>query len=478
MRIKPLDIRITPDFSAIKWAGRDQEPIAFTAANHDNLDILTCQLHCVRGDLLPRAITKPEPVSTKLAVGEDLIEQGWLQARFVGDINWHSITDIDPFDLGTFSAAVDKTYDIKEFEIRLVVPDELPKEGKFNFAFMLAASPELPPPPAVAPMGTIMHAVEGNSIAVLYHRDTELYYNTYPKWNKETLIASGTINWARVAVDSNGHLHIACINNDQVEYMHYNGTHWSVAEIIASNHSGLCRWVDIAIDNNDVPHLVYVDTKGNTDSLPDLMYATRASGTWVTQILKNSYYNSSWKQGQYFGEKPPYIAYDADGNRYIMYQWRSYDHSWSVYHDRGISVECSNTRSLGYVGSNTNRFDLYDFKSIDGSVYALYRNATNIKVTRMTTSVAGNLGVVDDIITYAGNNAYAVDHNNGITVAAGVDTLINGSPRYVTTTVDTTISDATAKGNRVCIARYQDDLIVMYTDTDDDQIKLISVTGV
>ena len=138
MSATPLNISITPDLSVIKWFGRNQDPTEFTITNNDDRDILRCQLHCVRGDFLPKGAGKMEKVFLKKGIGEDLITQGWLEINHDG--TWQKLLD-SPAELG----GIPKTTSI-QFSLRLVVPDEITNEGKTNFALMVAVTDKVAAP--------------------------------------------------------------------------------------------------------------------------------------------------------------------------------------------------------------------------------------------------------------------------------------------------------------------------------------------
>ena len=146
MSATPLNISITPDLSVIKWFGRNDAPTVFAITNNDARTVGTCELYCVRGDFLPKGAGKFEKAFLKKSIGEDLITQGWIEARLVGDPTWTQLTDTTPLSIGVLLPA-----ESAEFEMRLVVPDEITNEGKTNFALMVAASEVMPvPPPAPA----------------------------------------------------------------------------------------------------------------------------------------------------------------------------------------------------------------------------------------------------------------------------------------------------------------------------------------
>jgi len=184
MSATPLNISITPDLSVIRWFGRNQDPTVFTITNNDDRAINTCELYCVRGDFLPKGSGRgDEKTFAKKGIGEDLITQGWLEARLVGDPSWTALTDTTPLIIGVL--AKDES---ANFEIRLVVPDEVTNEGKTNFALMVAASEAVPPP-----VPTLLYSNDFESYAIdAYPSDVfTIKYNGSGTANQKIISVTG-----------------------------------------------------------------------------------------------------------------------------------------------------------------------------------------------------------------------------------------------------------------------------------------------
>ncbi|HCX63585.1 MAG TPA: hypothetical protein DHN33_00040, partial [Eubacteriaceae bacterium] len=276
------------------------------------------------------------------------------------------------------------------------------------------------------PTGTLLHSVAGEDFAdVLYAEGGSLYYNQQGsdgRWSGGSYIAEGTDG--KIALDSLGKIHVAFVHEGKIGYKALNSGTWSETIWISSAHGGENKWPDLAIDSSGVPHIAYVDTMGDTAGTtnhPDLMYAYLYGDAFNMYVYKSGSYDRGWKSGNYPGEKPPKIAIDENDKRYILYQHRNYSHDMYVYHDREIKVESIEDRSatsLGSVGSNTNRFDLYDINYVEGQLIALYRNGTEIKVGNIYADTSGKVTGNGEVYSTVANEGYSVDILGGDLIVA------------------------------------------------------------
>ncbi|TYQ16799.1 UNVERIFIED_CONTAM: hypothetical protein Cloal_3372 [Acetivibrio alkalicellulosi] len=321
-------------------------------------------------------------------------------------------------------------------------------------------------------------ATASNFVGALYIRDNNIYYSEIDNdenWSNEYLIGAG--KEGKVVIDSNGNPHVAyTTDEDKIGYRMYAGEQWSDVLIIESNNGGICKWPDIDVDNNDNPHIIYVDTMGDTagtQNQPDVMYAHKSNGVFSKTLLYSGNYDSGWKQGVYPAEKPPQIALDSNNNYYVFYQWRSYDHGMGVYHDRGLSIVGSTTQNLGYVGSNTNRFDIYGLEEINNKLYALYRDNTNIKLSELNiNSTTGEITSKNDIVDFGASSAYSFAINNN-DVVIGSKQNANLLIHFNETTQ--VFDDIEVKGNAVCVVFINDSFYAFYTDNTDNLIKKLEI---
>ncbi|TGC06976.1 carboxypeptidase regulatory-like domain-containing protein [Methanolobus halotolerans] len=332
---------------------------------------------------------------------------------------------------------------------------------------------------STSPEGDLLDAAAGSDfIGVLFTREGDLYYKQLGSdetWSSETLV-NESASEGKIVVDSVDKAHVAYTTvNGKVAYRTMDTGVWTDTLYIESNNVGECYWPDIDVDSNNDPHVVYVDTMGDTAGTrnqPDLMYASLNNGEFNKVLLKSGEYDSYWKSGSYPGEKAPQITMDDNDNRYYFYQWRTYSHDMYVYHDRGISVVGANTQSLGSVGSNTNRFDIYDLKIVDGKLYALYRNGAQIKTNEMNIDAAGQITSSVDKIIFDASSAYSLD------VAS--DDIIIGSKdgdnlRAHYNDIPQKFTEIDVKGNAVSIVHLGGSFYAAYTDNEDGSIKVQAI---
>lgn len=140
-----------------------------------------------------------------------------------------------------------------------------------------------------------------------------------------------------------------------------------------------------------------------------------------------------------------------------------------MYHDRGIKVVGSNSQSLGSVGSNTNRFDIYDFKVIDGKIYALYRNGGDIKASEMTIDASGTIGLPTDKVVFAASSASSLGVYGSDLVVGSKNTNNNLQVHYNAT--PETFTDVIVDGEGVSIVHLNGNFYALYTDNVDKIIK-------
>lgn len=221
MSATPLAITITPDLSVIKWFGRNDDPTVFTITNNDDRTIGTCKIYCVRGDFLPKGAGKMEKAFLKKSIGEDLISQGWLEARIVGDPTWIAMTDLVPLSIGILLPT-----ESREFEIRLVVPDEITNEGKTNFALMVAAS-ETMPDPEPAPTTGMVAWYDASTISAGYTPSIDVaYYHCA---------------WTQGCTPTYGSTLLEYIGTGSVQLHSYGGASWDTFRYVIVNGTGLIR---------------------------------------------------------------------------------------------------------------------------------------------------------------------------------------------------------------------------------------------
>lgn len=232
-------------------------------------------------------------------------------------------------------------------------------------------------------------AFTSDTTLVLYERDGSIYVNRKymdNEWGIEHYLGRGTEG--DVLYEDSNNIHIVFTTEDgKLAYTVFNGHDFSSKIYIESNdagpsNEGNLKWPSISLKNGTV-QILYVDTEGQfsgTHQQSDVMLATLDGGQFNKTVLYHSSYDSGWKNGTYFGEKKPLIDVDSNGNNYILFQRRAYSHSGYVYHDRQVML---NNKALTNSSNNNNRFDLYDIKVVESSIYALYRFDSNMILSRL-----------------------------------------------------------------------------------------------
>ena len=165
---------------------------------------------------------------------------------------------------------------------------------------------------------------------------------------------------------------------------------------------------------------------------------------------------------------------DENNNRYILYQSRSYEHGWGVYHGRSIQVDGANSQSFGSIGSNTDRYDLFGLKTAEGKLYALYRDSTEIKVSEMNIGANGIIEAPVNKIVFTANSAYSLDVNNN-DIAVGSKNGNNLRAHYNETSQ--TFTEISVLGNAVSIVYSDGNFYAIYTDVQDGKIKKVMVNN-
>ncbi|MDA8610547.1 putative Ig domain-containing protein, partial [Euryarchaeota archaeon] len=156
---------------------------------------------------------------------------------------------------------------------------------------------------------------DDDTLHVAYYRTTgsSLKYATLVdggSWSIETVESTNNIGkYTSIALDSNGKPHITYrdVTNTNLRYAHKMGSSWAITTIDSTSLSG--TGASLAIDSNDHLHVAY-----KTNST-EMAYMTNQSGSWVkTTLDANS--SGTWG-GNYVdimiddGDIPHVVYYDA-----------------------------------------------------------------------------------------------------------------------------------------------------------------------
>jgi uncharacterized repeat protein (TIGR02543 family) len=338
--------------------------------------------------------------------------------------------------------------------------------GRENDLQPLSGSSVSIQPVKLGPQGQLLDAATGDgSIGVLFSRDEVVYYTEYHpdgEWSPERMIGHGTEG--RLVMDGEDRPHVVFTTEEgEIGYTRREGADWDPIKLIASRHEGICYRPHLDVDSNNQPHITYTDSMGDTagtTNQPDIMYAYLDDDAFVIELIYSGFYDRNWRMGTYY-EKGSFIAIDENDNMYILTQRRNYDHGWQVFHSRSIFVEGSNRETLGSIGSNQNRFDIFGLKIVGDYLYALYRNDSELFVSRMTVNEVGDITGRVTPVAFDGSHAHSFE-------IVG-DDIVVGSKSGDTLRVqhnDSTesFSEIEVLGSAVSVARLNDVFYVLYTD--------------
>ncbi|MFX1452430.1 MAG: hypothetical protein ACFFCM_16440 [Promethearchaeota archaeon] len=166
--------------------------------------------------------------------------------------------------------------------------------------------------------------------------DQEIMYanNTGSGWSNATVISDDGTDWnnessysPNIAVDNNNNLHVVWVDDTdgewgsdiEIMYANYTAAGWSNATVI----SDIYEWnndessdPDIAIDKNNVIHVVWLDhTNGEWGNDVEIMYANNTGSGWSNATVISDD-ETGWNDG--FSGFPS-IAIDGYGNLHVVW---------------------------------------------------------------------------------------------------------------------------------------------------------------
>ena len=348
-------------------------------------------------------------------------------------------------------------------------------------------------PPVPPPTGDLMHAGGGNDfIGVVYSKgDGNVYYNSTRdgnNWLGETLLGEGTE--ARMAIDGNNHPHVVFTNtaDSTIAYRKYDGTSWSATVYIVSNNvgtTGKCSKPDIDVDGSGYAHITYTDTKGGNPGtypgggiptdLPNIMYATNKTGTFVKAVVFDGYV-TVWEE--YYYIKGSRIAVDAVGKYYIIahkyahmlpYQAQPETHTYS------ISIQSPGVKSGASATSPTDQHDLYDVEFDSTKVVALYKDTNGNRIATINISGTTASFINPTNITTPSAVPHSLSHNLEIAGLSGSNNLF-----YKYSTTEGSYQDITVKANTEVAAVNKgstaNKFYAVYSDNADSRIKVKEIS--
>jgi hypothetical protein len=202
------------------------------------------------------------------------------------------------------------------------------------------------------------------------------------RWEIRTADATpGSGKFNSIASDPNGNLHIGYANvkyeGASLRYARWNGKVWEPEIVEGVPGTGYAAFsVFIALDKEDLPHLVYTDVPKQL-----VKYASRVDGKWKIEVVDSLQRNAYPDRNG--------LAFDKSGQPYVSY----YDAGigcLKVAHktDRGWRAEIVSGDSAGY----TNSLQIHD-----GTIWVAYADeATNsLKVSHRALDDAGEPAVLN-----------------------------------------------------------------------------------
>ena len=235
------------------------------------------------------------------------------------------------------------------------------------------------------PEGMLQDAVAlEDSVAVIYGDGNKLIYaevDASGAWDNVYEIGEG--KEGVVDKDNSGNPHIVYVTShdgyDAIAYRKFDGEAWSAQEIISSNGDANCSKPDLAIDSLGNAHITYTDPRGNSASYSDIMYATNRTGEFEKEVIMiGSHGNTGFGWISYFYNKGSKISVDDQDNYYILYHEQYRDrNSWGdTFNSYRIRVINGPRQVTELYNSSTDNSSVYEFKTTDGELYALYRGGT------------------------------------------------------------------------------------------------------
>ena len=141
---------------------------------------------------------------------------------------------------------------------------------------------------------------------------------TGTKWHTETVDSGGEVGaYSSIAVDENLHVHISYYNGtvdlvtrvDALKYARWDGSSWNIETIDYALDVG--RFTSIALDDNNYPHISYINCSDNT-----LKYARWTGSEWDMITITTANRQNEWIRDYGSGTS---LALDSNDNAHIVF---------------------------------------------------------------------------------------------------------------------------------------------------------------
>jgi hypothetical protein len=136
------------------------------------------------------------------------------------------------------------------------------------------------------------------------------YFLVYTSWNgtcwsKKTIDHGGNTyiadDYISLAIDAYDNPHIAYITNDGLKYASRESTYWNIQIV---DPKGAPAGLDLALDSQGNPHIIYSGTGSNYD----LRYASWTGSSWNVDVVSEKGYEAS-------------LVMDSNDNPHICFIW-------------------------------------------------------------------------------------------------------------------------------------------------------------
>jgi hypothetical protein len=141
---------------------------------------------------------------------------------------------------------------------------------------------------------------------------------TGTQWNTEIVDSGGEVGtYSSIAVDDNFHVHISYYNGtvdlvtrvDALKYAHWDGFCWNIETIDYALDVG--RFTDIALDDDNYPHISYINCTDNT-----LKYARWTGTEWDMSTITTANRQNEWAREYGSGTS---LALDSSDSAHIVF---------------------------------------------------------------------------------------------------------------------------------------------------------------
>lgn len=291
-------------------------------------------------------------------------------------------------------------------------------------------------------------------------------------WSAPIVLTSASASSTNVsmAVDSNNNIHIVYSynSNNWIYYIKSISNVWGApARVDGATSSGLQTYPSIAIDHNNIPHVIWAGATTTYTTIQQVNYNSMKTGAWGTPIIFNNtstsskhFYPTICRGIKFFGTTLPLVLHQV--GTYLNVAGDSYNSSYGV----KIPTYANITNDI-YQGNYLVTDYSYDYKSdfisdYNGILYYICSNS-NTQLRCYRSINYGKNWADTNFPQISGYDqlqpSFVVDSENNIHVVwnSKDSTHSGGSIKYskfdgISWSSPVLISDANYSSNRPCIA--------------------------